>query len=52
MIEPSLQKLFKESLLDATVNRQGQAWADIAARGFWDQCQRAFFDVRMFNPTA
>ena len=25
---------------------------DIAARGFWKRCERAFFDIRVFNPYA
>ena len=29
-----------------------EARLDIAARGFWQQCEMAFFDIRFFNPFA
>ena len=47
-----LQKLSGGSLMDAMANQQDQARADIAARGFWNKHQRAFFDVRICNPFA
>ena len=52
LVEPPLQNLSGEHLSNATANRQDQARADIAARGFWGRHQRAFFDVRIFNPFA
>ena len=31
-------------------NASVEAWTDISTRGFWCHGQRAFFDVRIFNP--
>ena len=36
----------------ATSNRQDEARVDIAARDFWSTGQKAFFDVKVFNPYA
>ena len=33
-----------------SANCEGHARFDIAARGFWNSGQRAYFDVRVFNP--
>ena len=52
-VEPVLQPLSGEELLGRTCNREDQARLDIAARGVWgNRSQRAFFDVRVFNPCA
>ena len=52
MIEPTLQRLTSESLRERTANITVDALVDIAARGFWISSQRAFFDIRVFNPMA
>ena len=49
--EPSLEPLTGE-LLKASANTQDEARVDIAARDFWCYGQRAYFDVRIFNPHA
>ena len=52
-IEPTLQPLTGEHLHYWTANTEDDARADISAQGFWgDKQQRAFFDVRVFNPHA
>ena len=35
-----------------TANTSNEARVDVSARGFWTNGQRAFFDVRIFDPTA
>ena len=52
LIEPTLQQLTGESLHERTANITDDARLDIAARGFWISGQRAFFDIRVFNPMA
>ncbi len=51
--EPVLQTLSGETLHPSSANTSDNARLDIKADGFWD-CSRqsAFFDVRIFNPTA
>ena len=51
--EPSLQPMSGEHLMHRTANREDGARLDVVAEGFWggDQ-QRAFFNVRVFNPFA
>ena len=49
--EPSLQPLTGETVQSGT-NIDKQARTDIAARGYWQDCEMAFFDVRVFNPFA
>ena len=56
-IEPSLQPLSGETLSYRTANIEDGARLDIAANGFWDSgeqraFERAFFDVRVYNPLA
>ena len=52
-VEPPLQPLTSEMFLNATVISDGGARLDIVANGFWGGCsERAFFDVRVFNPYA
>ena len=48
---PPLQPLSGEKL-PTSANRDDEARLDVAARGFWQQCEMAFFDVRVFNPFA
>ena len=50
-IEPTLVPLTGE-VLPAGSNKADEARLDIAARGFWGRCEKAFFDVRIFNPYA
>ena len=50
MIKPTLQQLTGESLHERTANITDEARVVIAARGFWISGQRAFFDIRVFNP--
>ena len=50
-IEPPLQALTGENL-PTTAKREDEARLDVAARGFWQQYEMAFFDVRVFNPFA
>ena len=52
-IEPSLQPLTGETLSGASAKVEDGARLDIAASGFWGgRHDRAFFDVRVFNPHA
>ena len=50
--EPELQPLEGHDLRHATANKEDQARADILAGGFWGTHQRAFFDIKVFNPFA
>ena len=50
-VEPQLHKLTGEILHPSTITGN-EARLDICARGFWQAGQMAFFDVRVFNPTA
>ena len=49
--EPALTPLSGE-ILPPSANKADDARLDIAARGFWQRCEKAFFDVRIFNPYA
>ena len=52
-IEPPLQPLDNELLCYATANHEGGARLDVVAGDFWGRNrQRAFFDIRVFNPFA
>ena len=52
-VEPSLQPLCGEHLSYATTSREDAAGLDVRAHDFWGMRQQcAFFDVRVFNPTA
>ena len=51
--EPHLQPLQGEALRGASASTEECARLDIAANGFWGgRFERAFFDVRVFNPQA
>ena len=39
-------------LLSSSANSSDEARLDVSARGFWEKGQKAFFDVRVFNPFA
>ena len=52
-VEPPLQPLTGKVLSMRTSIRGEEARLDISAKGFWGgQFERAFFDVRVFNPSA
>ena len=51
--EPHIKPITVETLSGASANKQDGARLDIAADGFWgSRFERAFFDVRVFNPYA
>ena len=50
--EPLLQPLQGEKFNYKTANVELEAREDISARGFWNRGQKAFFDLRVFNPLA
>ena len=51
--EPHLQPLSGETLTYATANVEDGARLDVSATGFWGgRHQKAFFDVKVFNPNA
>ena len=49
-VEPRIQPLSKETLRLASANTDNGAWVDVRARGFWNTCQDAYFDLRVFTP--
>ena len=52
-IEPGLQPVTEEPLRHRTANREDGARLDVVVESFWGRDrQRAFFDVRVFNPFA
>ena len=52
-IEPPLQRLSGEQFTRPSTTTDDEARLDIKAAGFWgDECEEAFFDVRVFNPFA
>ena len=50
-VEPPLQPLTGERLHNQA-NQENDSRLDIAARGFWQKHEMAFFDIRVFNPFA
>ena len=50
--EPSLLPLDGEHLRYRTANTTNEARVDISARGFWTPGQKAFMDIRIFDPMA
>ena len=50
--EPSLQPVTGETFTARSANTDDNARLDIRARGFWNNSQDAFFDVRVFYPNA
>ena len=50
--EPSLLPLEGENLRYRTANTRVEARVDISARGFWRRGEKAFMDIRIFEPMA
>ena len=50
-IEPHLIPLSGEHL-ERSANAADEARLDLSVRGFWQRGQKAFFDIRVFNPFA
>ena len=50
-VEPHLETLTGE-VLGNSANSSDEARLDFSARRFWQKEQKAFFDVRVFNPFA
>ena len=50
-VEPPLTPLTGEGLPSGS-NIADDARLDEAARGFWERCEMAFFDIKVFNPYA
>ena len=51
-IEPPLQRLVGVENLPKSSVKSDEARLDVSARGFWVTGQKAFFDIRVFNPLA
>ena len=51
-IEPLLNELTGESMTLKTANKTAEARLDVSARDVWTKGQRAFLDVRVFDPLA
>ena len=51
-IEPPLEPLTGELLRYKTAKTADDAHPDVSARGFWLRGQRAFFDIKVFSPSA
>ena len=49
-VEPQLLPITGEDLKEATANKSSEARLDISARSVWITGQKAFLDVRVFNP--
>ena len=49
-IEPSLNELTGKTLMYRSANTAADAHLDVSARGVWTKGQRAFFDIRVFDP--
>ena len=50
--EPILLPLDGERFIHRTANTSNDARVDVSARGFWTRGQRAFVDIRIFDPMA
>ncbi|KAG0730285.1 hypothetical protein GWK47_028537 [Chionoecetes opilio] len=50
--EPTLLPLNGEHVQYRTANTTNEARVDVSARGFWTRGQRAFMDIRIFDPMA
>jgi hypothetical protein len=52
LVEPPLEELTGETMHYRSANVSDEARLDISARSVWSRNQRAFFDVRVFDPNA
>ena len=52
VVEPTILPLTGENLHEVSAITGDEARLDIKARSFWQSCQSAFFDIRVFNPLA
>ncbi|KAG0702073.1 hypothetical protein GWK47_025170 [Chionoecetes opilio] len=50
--EPTLLPLNGEHMQYRTANTANEARVDVSARGFWTRGQKAFMDIRIFDPMA
>ena len=50
--EPLLTDLSGETFQHKTANSSSEARCDVSARGFWTRGNKAFLDIRVFNPLA
>ena len=50
-VDPHLQPLTGD-VLNSSASSSDDVRLDVSARSFWQRGQRAFFDVRVFNPFA
>ena len=51
-VEPTVQPLTGEQLSYRSANVEDGACLDVVTEGFWDHRQKAYFDVKVFNPLA
>ncbi len=51
-VEPMLNELTGETFNLRSTNVSDDARLDLSARGVWTKYQRAFFDIRVFDPLA
>ena len=51
-VEPLLQPLTGEKLRYQTSIKEDNAQLDLSALGFWRRGEKAFFDIRVFDPVA
>jgi len=51
LIEPTLLPI-NENDDERKVNTADNARLDISARGLWNSCEKAFFDIRITHPTS
>ena len=51
-VEPQLLPITGEELKEATANKSSEARPDISAKSVWLNDQKAFLNVRVFNPLA
>ena len=50
--EPMLTSLTGESFNHLTTNTRNEGRCDVSARGLWNRVQKAYVDIKVFNPMA